>query len=52
MSVRKAITESNLVALYSANYDLLKSKAPQVQLDYLTAFLLGAHDGAMAFVAH
>lgn len=45
----KILTETGLISLYSAYYPKFKDKLPQVQLDYLTNFLLGAKDGALPF---
>lgn len=46
----KVLTETSLLSLYSAYYPQFKDKIPQLQLDYLTNFLLGARDGATPFI--
>jgi hypothetical protein len=46
----KPITMAGLVSLYSAYYPRFQGGVPQLQLDYLTNFLLGTRDGASPFV--
>lgn len=47
----KMLTETGLATLYAAYYPRFQNAVPQLQFDYLTNFLLGARDGASAFVS-